>query len=260
MEQQILVFGEPLERLPKDLYIPPEALRVLLSAFEGPLDLLLYLIRRQNMDILDIEVALITEQYLAYLQMMETLDISLAAEYLLMAATLAEIKARMLLPRPPSIDTEDEDDPRAELAERLLAYARTVEAAEQLSCWARVDCGFALSAHQPPTDIVPVVKPSADTEKLLKVMTQIWQRQALRRAHEVEREVVSLSERVNRMEQQLRETQQWLNLQSFYQVQEGRVGLVISLMAMLELDRAQVIEWHQEEAFAEVLLRVRLAA
>lgn len=259
MEQQILVFGEPLERLPKDLYIPPEALRVLLTAFEGPLDLLLYLIRKQNMDILDIEVALITEQYLAYMNMMETLDIALAAEYLLMAATLAEIKARMLLPRPPAEDGAEEEDPRAELAERLLAYAKTAKAAERLAQHPRLDCGLALSAHSPPAAVVPLVKPDGDTEKLLKIISQIWQRQALKRAHEVEREAISLSERVNAMENRLREVRDWLHLHSFSHADEGRAGLVVSLMAMLELDRSQVLEWQQETAFADVLLRLRAA-
>lgn len=260
MEQQILVFGEPLERLPKDLYIPPAALRVLLNAFEGPLDLLLYLIRKQNMDILDIEVSLITEQYLAYMRMMETLDISLAAEYLLMAATLAEIKARMLLPRPPSEENDPDIDPRAELAERLLAYAKTVKASELLAHWSRLDCGFALSAHQAPAHLTPLIKPNADTEKLLKTITQLWQRQALKRAHEVEREAVSLSERIQSMEQRLYEVQDWLNLESFHPHSEGKAGLVVSLMAMLELDRAQILEWQQAQAFADIYLRPRQAA
>ena len=134
MEQTVLLFGEPVTQLPQDLYIPPDALRVLLDTFSGPLDLLIYLIRKQNIDILDIPVTLITEQYLAYLDLMEEMDMVLAAEYLLMAATLAEIKARMMLPCPPqSDDDEPETDPRARLAEQILAYIQTGKAAENLA-------------------------------------------------------------------------------------------------------------------------------
>lgn len=259
LQQQILVFGEPVKTLPKDLYIPPEALRVLLETFEGPLDLLLYLIRKQNMDILDIEVRLITEQYLAYIEMMQALDIALAAEYLLMAATLAEIKARMLLPQIQS-DDEADADPRAELADRLLIYAQTVQAAQNLAALARIDAGLVLSAHQEPQGIVPIIKPEAQPEKLAQMLQVIYERQALRRAHEVEREAYSLAERVELMESRLQAQYGWHSLQGFYQQEEGRGGLVVSLMAMLELDRAQVLEWQQEAAFEEVRLRARQAA
>ena len=160
MEQQVLVFGEPVAQLPKDLFIPPDALRVLLETFSGPLDVLVYLIRKQNFDVLDIPVALITEQYLAYLEVMEQLDMALAAEYLLMAATLAEIKARMLLPRPPLLeDAEEAPDPRAALAEQLLLYVQTGQAAEALAALPRVGAGTALSAHLPPSGAQPLVKP-----------------------------------------------------------------------------------------------------
>ncbi|SUO92032.1 segregation and condensation protein A [Suttonella indologenes] len=259
MQQQILVFGEPVKTLPKDLYIPPEALRVLLETFEGPLDLLLYLIRKQNMDILDIEVSLITEQYLAYMEMMQALDIDLAAEYLLMAATLAEIKARMMLPQRHDAESQ-EPDPRAELADRLLIYAQTLQLAERLADLARLDAGFALSAQQAPAGIVPIIKPARDVNKLQQMLAAIYERQALRRAHEVEREAYSLAERVEMMENRLQHQTGWHALQGFYHSDEGRPGLVVSLMAMLELDRAQVLEWRQEDAFAEVLLRARQAA
>lgn len=256
MQQQILVFGEPIKSLPKDLYIPPEALRVLLETFEGPLDLLLYLIRKQNMDILDIEVCMITEQYLSYMKMMQALDIALAAEYLLMAATLAEIKARMMLPQQHD-DEAEEADPRAQLADRLLAYAQTVQAAEKLAALARIDAGFSLSAVQAPNGIVPVIKPDCRVETLQQMLMAIYERQALRRAHQVERETYSLAERVEMMELRLQAQQGWHHLQNFYQAAEGRAGLVVSLMAMLELDRAQILEWQQEGAFTEVLLRLR---
>ncbi|SUO94233.1 segregation and condensation protein A [Suttonella ornithocola] len=257
MQKQILVFGEPIETLPKDLYIPPDALRVLLETFEGPLDLLLYLIRKDNMDIRDIQVAVITEQYLAYMKMMEALDISLAAEYLLMAATLAEIKARMLLPQVENDEAMEEEDPRAALTDRLLAYAQTVKAAEKLAAWARVEDGIALSAYQPPEGIVPIIKPNADTEKLLQTIAQIWRRQALKRAHEVEKEAYSLAERIAKIEAQILAIQHWQPLVAFYHHEEGKAGLVISLMAMLELDRSQRLEWQQAEAFADIFIRPR---
>lgn len=174
MEQTVLLFGEPVTQLPQDLYIPPDALRVLLDTFSGPLDLLIYLIRKQNIDILDIPVTLITEQYLAYLDLMEEMDMVLAAEYLLMAATLAEIKARMMLPRPPqSDDDEPETDPRARLAEQILAYIQTGKAAENLAALPRVGAGTALSAHLPPAGAQPVIKPPADAHKLADVLRKL---------------------------------------------------------------------------------------
>ena len=243
MEQQVLVFGEPVVQLPKDLFIPPDALRVLLETFSGPLDVLVYLIRKQNFDVLDIPVALITEQYLAYLEVMEQLDMALAAEYLLMAATLAEIKARMLLPRPPlPEDAEEAPDPRAALAEQLLLYVQTGQAAEALAALPRVGAGTALSAH---------------AGKLAEMLRRLWLRHDLRRAHEVESEEFSLTERMDAMQARLRHHDGWQSLSSFCQAGEGRGGLVISRMAMLELDRSQLLEWQQKALFAPVDVRLR---
>lgn len=256
MEQLVLLFGEPLKKLPRDLYIPPDALRVMLSVFEGPLDLLLYLIRKHNIAIYDIPVALITEQYLAYIRAMRELDMSLAAEYLLMAATLADIKARMLLPQPETLD-EEEADPRAELANRLLRYAQTADAAAMLSAMARVDAGIALSAHTPPAAIVPRAKPDADGEHLAQTIRRLWFQHGLRRAHQVEPEAYSLAERIERMEAQLAAEHGWHNFSQYYQKEEGRAGVAVSLMALLEMDRAQRIEWQQAEAFAEIYVRAR---
>lgn len=259
MEQQVLVFGEPVAQLPKDLFIPPDALRVLLETFSGPLDVLVYLIRKQHFDVLDIPVALITGQYLAYLEVMEQLDMGLAAEYLLMAATLAEIKARMLLPRPPLPDAETEEapDPRAALAEQLLRYVQTGKAAEALAALPRVGAGTALSAHLPPAAAQPLVKPPADAAKLAEMLRKLWLRHDLRRAHEVESEKFSLTERMDAMQASLRRHDGWQSLASFCQAGEGRGGLVISLMAMLELDRSQLLEWQQPALFAPVNVRLR---
>ena len=230
MEQQVLVFGEPVAQLPKDLFIPPDALRVLLETFSGPLDVLVYLIRKQHFDVLDIPVALITGQYLAYLEVMEQLDMGLAAEYLLMAATLAE---------------------------QLLRYVQTGKAAEVLAALPRVGAGTALSAHVPPAAAQPLLKPPADAAKLAEMLRKLWLRHDLRRAHEVESEEFSLTERMDAMQASLRRHDGWQSLASFCQAGEGRGGLVISLMAMLELDRSQLLEWQQPALFAPVNVRLR---
>lgn len=258
MEQTVLLFGEPVTQLPKDLYIPPDALRVLLETFSGPLDLLIYLIRKQNIDILDIPVTLITEQYLAYLDTMEALDMVLAAEYLLMAATLAEIKARMMLPRPPQgDDDEPEPDPRAQLAGQILAYIQTGKAAENLAALPRIGAGTSLSAHLPPAGVQPVTKPQADASRLADVLRKLWLRHDLRRAHEVENESCSLAERMDSMQARLRNHSGWQPFTAFYGAGEGCEGFVVSLMAMLELDRSQLLEWQQAALFAPVELRLR---
>ena len=260
MQQQVLIFGEPLERMPKDLYIPPEALRVLLTAFEGPLDLLLYLIRKHNIDILDIPVAMITEQYLAYVDAMKESDMAVVAEYLLMAATLAEIKARMMLPRPPMSDDDDvEQDPRADLAAQLLAYAQNSKAAEQLSLMAFVGDGTLLSAHSAPVSAAPPEPPAADLDLLALSMQRLLARQALRKAHAVEKERWSLATRMDMMMATLNEDE-WHALHDFYTPDEGRGGLVVSLMAMLELDKRQQLQWQQEALFAPVYMQARTEA
>lgn len=257
MEQQVLVFGEPLERMPKDLYIPPDALRVLLQAFEGPLDLLMYLIGKHNIDILDIPVAMITEQYLAYVEAMKESDMNVVAEYLLMAATLAEIKARMMLPRPPVSENDaPEEDPRADLAARLLAYAQNSKAAERLSQLPFVGHGTLLSAHSVPNALAPPEPPAADMGLLSTAMQRLLSRQALRQAHAVEKERWSLDARMNTMMVALNH-EQWHALHDFYTADEGRGGLVVSLMAMLELDKRQKVQWQQQAYFAPVYLQAR---
>lgn len=257
MEQKVLVFGEELKRLPKDLYIPPEALRVLLTAFEGPLDLLLYLIRKHNIDILDIPVAMITEQYLAYVEAMKERDMTVVAEYLLMAATLAEIKARMMLPRPPSVeDDEMAQDPRADLAAQLLAYAQNSKAAEHLSLLPFVGSGTLLSVHHAPVSPAKPIAPEADLDLLSASMQRLLARQALRRAHAVAKERWSLATRMEMMMATLN-CEEWHGLDDFYTADEGRGGLVVSLMAMLELDKRQQLRWQQAALFAPVYVQAR---
>ncbi|UJF24467.1 segregation/condensation protein A [Suttonella sp. R2A3] len=261
MKQLVLVFGEPLEHMPKDLYIPPDALRVLLEAFEGPLDLLLYLIRKHNIDILDIPVALVTEQYLVYVSAMKAQQIETVAEYLLMAATLTEIKARMMLPMPP-VSEEDavEDDPRADLAAQLLAYAANANAAEALAACPRVGDGTLLSDHSAPVLIEHRIAPPADRALLLSGLSRLRQRQNNRRAHDVVEEQWSLPARMDAMNAALTSDPGWHSLSSFYTQEEGRGGQAVSLMAMLELDKRQAIQWQQEVLFAPVALRARVGA
>lgn len=250
MMQEVLVFGAPLERLPKDLYIPPQHLRVLLESFSGPLDLLLYLIRRENMDILDIEVGKITEQYLEYIGMMEALDIVLAADYLLMAATLMQIKAHMLLPKAEFLQEEDED-PRAQLVERLLDYQELCALADALRDLPSVD--FRLSGHVLQFDL-PKTPIKGDVLCLKKALQDIYQRRALLRAHTVDVEPLSVVARMDILRTIL-EDGAWHVLSECYRSQEGRAGVVVSLLAMLELERARFLCWQQDEAFAPIFVR-----
>lgn len=255
-KQQVLVFGKPIEKMPADLYIPPEALRVLLESFEGPLDLLLYLIRKHKMDIFDVQVTLITQQYLAYIKMMKTLDITIAAEYLLMAATLADIKARVLLPVVIDEETQEDIDPRMELVDRLLLYAQMTKAADILSQLPRLDNGFALSAHHPPRESLPLIKPKAEVNNLKIAVMKLQAKQLLKKHHEVEQEQYSLSERIQIVRSRLHH-ENWQSINCFYEHSEGKAGLIITLMAILELDRSQILQWQQSYAFSDILLKAR---
>ncbi len=255
MEQRALIFGEPLEKLPKDLFIPPDALRVLLLSFEGPLDLLLYLIRKDNFDLRNIPVAEITEQYLQYIELMKRLDMSLAAEYLLMAATLAEIKARLLFPRAalaaPDMPAED---PRRELSEQLLLYAKTKAGAALLEALPLYSEEYLSHCAVP----LPPVPPPPDLERLALAMAALLGRREFLREHQVQRETLTLQDRMLWLEQQLDE--RWQNLAGFRLADEGRAGLVLSLMALLELDKAQILQWRQEVLFADIFVRRREGA
>lgn len=189
----IRVAGEPLTELPRDLYIPPDALRVILETFEGPLDLLLYLIRKQDFDILDIPVQQIADQYITYIELMQNMAIELAGEYLLMAAMLAEIKSRMLLPRPAE-DEDEGDDPRAELVRRLQEYEQFREAADNLDAWPRAGRDIAPVQHQPERLAIEKPAPEADLYKLLLAFRDVMQRTELFTQHQIEREPLSVRE------------------------------------------------------------------
>jgi len=252
-----LVAGEPLRELPEDLYIPPEALRVFLETFEGPLDLLLYLIRRQNLDILAIDVAAITRQYIEYVELMKALEIDLAGEYLLMAAMLAEIKSRTLLPRPPKGDAEDdEEDPRAELIRRLQEYERLKNAAESLDELPRQGRDwFPARAALPPLE-ARVVHPEVELDELLGALAGILRRAELTQAHTVSREVLSTRERMLRIMAAL-DHERFVAFESLFTLEEGRAGVVVTFMAILELAKEALIEIVQNAPLSPIHVRAR---
>jgi len=248
-----IVQGQPFTQLPKDLYIPPDALEVFLEAFEGPLDLLLYLIRRQNLDILDIPIAEITRQYMAYIGMLEELQFELAAEYLVMAAILAEIKSRMLLPRPSGED-EDEDDPRAELVRRLQEYERFKQAAEDIDDLPRQERDFALT-HAYVTDRrVVQVPPDVELGDVLEALRDVLSRAELYGHHHVQMEPLSVRERMTSIVDRLRE-RPYLEFQALFTVQEGRMGVVVTFLALMELIRERVVDLVQNEPFGQIYVK-----
>ena len=248
-----IVQGQPVTQVPKDLYIPPDALEVFLEAFEGPLDLLLYLIRRQNLDILDIPIAEITRQYMGYIELLKELQFELAAEYLVMAAILAEIKSRMLLPRPVG-DDEDEDDPRAELVRRLQEYERFKQAAEDLDDLPREGRDFALaSAHLIDRKVVQV-PPDVDLKDMLDALRDVLGRAELFSSHQVQMEPLSVRERMTSIMDRLRRTP-YLEFQHFFTPEEGRMGVVVTFLAMMELTRERVIDIIQNEPMGQIYLK-----
>lgn len=249
-----IVQGAPMLTFPQDLYIPPDALEVILETFEGPLDLLLYLIRRQNLDILDIPIAEITDQYMEYVELMKGLRLELASEYLVMAAILAEIKSRMLLPRP--TPQEDEADPRAELVRRLQEYERFKQAALDLDALPSLGRdAFVTRARIPPGQIHRL-PPTVDLSELLLALREILARADLYLSHRVERESLSLRER---MAQVLKRMQGagFVPFIRLFELGEGRAGVVVTFLALLELIRDASIELVQPEPFAPIHARLR---
>ncbi len=249
------VAGKPLVDVPKDLYIPPDALAVFLEAFEGPLDLLLYLIRRQNMNILDIDVSEITRQYMDYISAVEAMRFELAAEYLVMAATLAEIKSRMLLPRQEA-EEEEETDPRAELIRRLQQYERFKQAAEDIDEMPRMERDtFPVSAALPP---LPSTQPHPDVDmrELLLALQGVLKRADLFTSHHVEKEKLSTRERMSHILSVLQDDR-FVVFESLFRPEEGRLGVVVTFLATLELVKEQLIEVVQAETFGPIHLRAR---
>ncbi|MEJ2326359.1 MAG: ScpA family protein [Chromatiaceae bacterium] len=249
-----IVQGAPLMALPQDLYIPPDALEVFLDSFEGPLDLLLYLIRRQNLDILEIPIADITDQYIEYVELMKELRLELAAEYLVMAAMLAEIKSRMLLPRP--AEAEEEEDPRAELVRRLQEYERFKRAAVELDELPRLERDvFAVQAEVPPGH-VRRLPPEVDLREVLLALRGVLARADLFTSHRVEREALSVRERMSLVLERV-QAGGFVPFAHLFDLREGRAGVVVTFLALLELIKAASIELVQAEPFAPIHVRLR---
>jgi segregation and condensation protein A len=244
-----IVLGEPLTTPPQDLYIPPDALEVFLEAFEGPLDLLLYLIKRQNLDVLDIPIAEITRQYMEYVEIMKEIRLELAAEYLVMAAMLAEIKSRMLLPRP--VEAEDEEDPRAELVRRLQEYERFKKAAEDIDELPRVERDIHLASAEKPDLKQEKKEPDVDLRELLLALSEVLRRADMFTSHHIQRESLSVRERMSQVLSKL-EPNKFTEFTSLFTAEEGRLGVVVSFLAVLELLKAHLIELVQAEPFAPI--------
>ena len=250
-----VVKGQQLTELPKDLYIPPEALEVILEAFEGPLDLLLYLIKRQNLDILEINVAEITHQYMAYIEMMQTMRWELAAEYLLMAAMLAEIKSRMLLPRQDETQ-DDEGDPRAELIRRLQEYERFKSAAEDIDSLPRTGRDTFVAEIKAPERGQQRPEPSVTIQELLVALAATLQRAELLESHHVSFEVLSTRERMSQVLAELR-GRRFVPFQELFNISEGRNGVVVTFLALLELMKEALVEIVQGQALGPIHVKAR---
>jgi segregation and condensation protein A len=249
-----LVQGEPLTVMPQDLYIPPDALLVFLEAFEGPLDLLLYLIKRQNLDVLNIPVAAITKQYMEYIHLMDQLELELAAEYLVMASMLAEIKSRMLLPRP--TESQDEDDPRAELVRRLQEYEQFKQAAEDLDALDRMEREIHLTSIDIPKFKVKLALPTVELDDLMSAFRDVVNRAEQFASHHVEREPLSVRERMVIVLERI-STEDFTSFQDFFNPAEGRMGVVVSFIAILELLKESLIELVQTDPYAPIYVKAK---
>ena len=250
-----LVAGEPVTNIPKDLYIPPDALEVFLEAFEGPLDLLLYLIKRQNLDILHIPIAHITEQYMEYVELMKAINLELAAEYLVMAAMLAEIKSRVLLPRP-NVD-EEEDDPRADLIRRLQEYERYKKAANDIDELPRMEREIYPSSAELPELKITKPEPDVDMRELLLALKDVLARAEMFSSHHIQRETLSVREKMGNVLAIL-STEGFTDFAALFNVEEGRMGIVVTFLAVMELTKESLIELVQSEAFSPIHVRAKV--
>ena len=253
-----VVEGEPITELPRDLYIPPYALEVFLEAFEGPLDLLLYLIRRQNLDILDIPIAEISRQYVQYIELMKEIQFELAGEYLVMAATLAEIKSRMLLPRSAEGD-EEEDDPRAELVRRLQEYERFKKAAVDIDALERLERDVLQASAEVGERPVVTKLPDITLKELLIVFKDALERSTMFAHHHVRREPLSVRERMSAILVTL-QSERYVDFQRLFDPNEGRIGVTVTFLAILELVKESLIDIVQAEAFGPIHIRASQVA
>ena len=249
-----VVEGQPISEMPRDLYIPPQALEVFLEAFEGPLDMLLYLIRRQNLDILDIPIAEITRQYMRYIELMQVLQLELAGEYLLMAATLAEIKSRMLLPRPAGA-ADGEDDPRAELVRRLQEYERFKRAAEGIDRMPRLERDTWVASAELVDRKVVRIPPQVTLQEMLVAFQEVLARSDMFAHHHVQREPLSVRQRMTDVLTSL-QTNGFVDFVQLFSAAEGRRGVTVTFVAILELLREGLIEIVQSEAYAPLHVRL----
>ena len=245
-----VVQGQAVESLPADLYIPPHALQVFLEAFEGPLDLLLYLIRRQNLDITDIPVADITRQYVQYIELMQDMQLELAGEYLVMSDTLAEIKSRMLLPRPVAAD-EEEEDPRAELIRRLQEYERYKQAAEDIDALPRLGRDVFQADAEAPDRKVVKLPPEVDLQDLIAAFQDVLKRASMYAHHHVQLEALSVRERMSIVLSKV-STDRFTNFSELFTAEEGRMGVVVTFLAILELVKESLLDLTQAEPFAPI--------
>ena len=250
-----IVLGEVISQVPKDLFIPPDALQVVLEAFEGPLDLLLYLIRKQNLDIANIPVAEITAQYMTYVEMMRQANLDLAAEYLVMAATLAEIKSRTLLPKPKSIE-EDEEDPRLALVKQLQQYERFREAANELEDRPRVDRDVFVAQVASDDPNPPQVLPKVTLQQLTRAFQSVLERSHVNQLHQVTKETMSMRERMTDILKTLNDSKtDYIQFETLFTQGEGRMGLVVTFIALLELCRDDMLTVVQNEAFSAIHIK-----
>ena len=251
-----VVQGQAVTEIPRDLYIPPRALEVFLEAFEGPLDLLLYLIRRQNIDILEIDVSDITEQYMRYVELMDAMQFELAAEYLLMASMLAEIKSRMLLPRADALE-DDEEDPRAQLIRRLQEYERFKKAAEDIDELPRLEREtYTVSANPPELDRSRP-DPDVDMRELLVALSEVLRRAEMYEHHHIQREALSTRERMSDVLDTLRGSQ-FVPFVSLFKAEEGRLGVVVTFLAIMELIKEALVEIVQADNFGPIHIKARV--
>lgn len=252
-----VVQGTAITEIPQDLYIPPDALEVFLDAFEGPLDLLLYLIKRQNLDILDIQIANITAQYMQYIDLMKDMRFELAAEYLVMAAMLAEIKSRMLLPRVEE-DAEDENDPRAELIRRLQEYERFKKAAADLDELPRMGRDILPTQADIEDKKITRLPPDVDVQELILAFQEVMQRAEMFTHHHIQMEPLSVRERMSDVLGNM-PAGKFVDFKDLFDVKEGKLGVVVTFLAILELVKESLLELVQAEPYADIHVRTSTA-
>lgn len=249
-----IVRGEVLQELPSDLFIPPEALAVFLEAFEGPLDLLLYLIRKQKLDVVDLPLTQITAQYLEYIDMLQGARVELAADYLVMAATLAEIKSRLLLPKLVP-ETDEEEDPRAQLIRQLKAYESIKDAALRLDQLPRLERDVFQAVAAPSPIIRPtLVPPDVSLLELARAFADVLKRVEAYGDHQVRKEQLSTRERMSQILAQL-SSERYTPFSELFSISEGRAGVVVSFLALMELVKGLLVELVQSEPFAPIYLK-----